>query len=252
MPFSPDWLNLREPVDHASRDAGLLARAIDVAGPDAVVVDLGCGTGSTARAFGVQQCHWRFVDGDARLLDLAKAHHVGSEVYQADLGDIEALPLSGATLVTASALLDLMPRTWVEKLAQRLAAENLPFYAALNYNGQMSWKPEHPQDAAITAAFNAHQRSDKGLGGALGPMAAEVTAEIFAAAGFEVMTGDSPWHLGAQETALHQQLLDGIAAAADENGYDGAVDWAHDRKASKATGYIGHTDVLSIQRKAGD
>ena len=45
MGFSADWLALREPADHAARDGDLLAAAAQVAG--AVIVDLGCGTGST-------------------------------------------------------------------------------------------------------------------------------------------------------------------------------------------------------------
>jgi hypothetical protein len=249
MTFSPEWLDLREQVDHASRDAGLLARAMAVAGPDGLVVDLGSGTGSTARAFGA--AHWRFVDGDAGLLEIAKARYAGCETCLADLGDVAALPFGGAGLVTASALLDLMPRAWVETLAARLVAENLPFYAALSYNGRMSWVPEHAEDAAVTAAFNAHQCGDKGLGAALGGQSGLETAQIFADAGFDVVTADSPWRLGADDSVLQGQLLDGIAMAAHEAGYARAFDWLRDRKAAMGTGYIGHTDVLAIQRKAG-
>ena len=79
MGFSPDWLALREPVDHASRDAGLLAQAAACAGQGAIVVDLGSGTGSTARAFTGVTWQWRFVDGDATLLDIAQARHPGTE-----------------------------------------------------------------------------------------------------------------------------------------------------------------------------
>ena len=79
MGFSANWLALREPVDHVSRDAGLLARAVTYAGPGNVVVDLGSGAGSTARAFGDADCTWRFVDSDAKLLEIAQARHPGAE-----------------------------------------------------------------------------------------------------------------------------------------------------------------------------
>ena len=46
----------------------------------------------------------------------------GSETVAADLGDLDRLPLDGVRLVTASALLDLMPARWIEALAARLAA----------------------------------------------------------------------------------------------------------------------------------
>lgn len=248
MNFSPDWLELRERVDHRSRDADLLARAISIVGPNGLVVDLGSGTGSTGRAFGAAQ--WRFVDGDAGLLEIAKSRHAACEICLADLRDVAELPFEGATLVTASALLDLMPRAWVETLAARLVAEKLPFYAALNYNGRMSWEPEHPEDAAVTEAFNAHQLGNKGLGAALGGQSGLVTAQIFADAGFDVVTGDSPWRLGANDSALQEQLLDGIAMAVHDAGYARAFDWLRDRKATMGTGYIGHTDVLAFERKA--
>lgn len=249
MAFSPDWLDLREPVDHASRDAGLLARAAEIAGPEGLVVDLGCGTGSTARAFGAAR--WRFVDGDAALLEIAQARHAGCETCLADLGGIAALPLAGARLVTASALLDLMSRGWVEALAARLAAQALPFYAALSYNGCMSWRPELAEDATVTAAFNSHQRGDKGLGPALGAQSGLVTAQVFADSGFDVMTADSPWRLGADEVALQGQLLDGIAMAAQEAGYPKAHEWVRKRRAAMESASIGHTDVLAIPRRAG-
>lgn len=140
MGFSPDWLALREPVDHASRDAALLARAAACAGEGALVIDLGSGTGSTARAFNGTvgtKWKWRFVDGDKALLDIAQSLHPGAEQLVFDLRRIDELPLDGAALVTASALLDLMPQAWVTALARRLQHAGVPFYAALNYNGLM-------------------------------------------------------------------------------------------------------------------
>ncbi|WP_341367954.1 class I SAM-dependent methyltransferase [Yoonia sp. BS5-3] len=257
MGFSPDWLALREPVDHASRDAALLAQTVAAAGQETLVLDLGSGTGSTARAFAGHApaaWGWRFVDGDAALLQIAGEKHPQSEQVLFDLGNIADLPLDGVGLVTASALLDLMPRDWVDALAARLSAAKIPFYAAINYNGQMRWSPASPDDAGVTAAFNQHQRSDKGIGAALGPISADETAQIFAAHGFDVHRGDSPWQLGADDTALHDELIAGIGAAAAEAGYKDALTWAEMRRRTVAqtTGYIGHTDILAIPHLTGE
>lgn len=251
MAFSPEWLALREPVDHASRDAGLLARAADCAGRGAVVVDLGSGTGSTARAFDDADLQWRFVDGDRGLLDIAAARHPGSVQVMADVGDINELDFAGAGLVTASALLDLMPESWVDRLAGQLAAMAVPFYAAINYNGVMRWTPEHADDAAVTAAFNAHQTGDKGLGPAMGPVSGARTAEIFARYGYDVTVADSPWDLAPNHAGLHDALLEGIAGAAREAGCEAADAWGRARRAgvAQATCHIGHTDVLAVPRK---
>lgn len=254
MGFSPDWLALREPVDHASRDARLLAQAVAIAGPGVVVADLGSGTGSTARAFGDAGCIWRFVDGDQALLDIAQARHPGSQQVMFDLRDIDQLPLDGVGLVTASALLDLMPLWWISALVGRLQTAGIPFYGALNYNGQMRWSPPHDADQAVTDAFNVHQRTDKGIGLSLGPTASDAAAEIFAQYGFDVHVGDSPWQLNGTTAPLHDELLAGIGDAAAEAGFGSARAWAADRRAGVAqtAGYIGHTDIFAVPGGIGE
>lgn len=256
MTFSPDWLALREPADHASRNPELLARAASVAGPNAVVADLGSGTGSTARAFDDPVCAdwtWRFVDGDRGLLEIAKTRHPTSQQREIDLKDIETLGLDDVNLVTASALLDLMSRDWVCQLAVKLGAVAVPFYAAINYNGIMHWSRPHEQDTAVTAAFNTHQRRDKGIGPALGPDSVSETVRVFEENGFDVHIGNSPWTLGPDQTALHRATLTGIAEAAGEIGNAAAADWAEARRSSadRSTGYIGHVDILAMPRASG-
>jgi SAM-dependent methyltransferase len=74
--FSADWLALREPADRAARDAALARRAGEAAGPEPVIVDLGCGTGATWRALAPllpAAARWRFVDARPVLLQLAGA-----------------------------------------------------------------------------------------------------------------------------------------------------------------------------------
>lgn len=255
MGFSADWLALREPVDLAARDNALLSRAAECAGEDAVVLDLGCGTGSTARAFNGASATWtwRFVDGDSALLDIAHRLHPASECVQMNLRDIDELPLEGVRLVTASALLDLMPEAWMTRLAARLQAAAVPFYAALNYDGVMGWSPEDEADSQITRAFNQHQQTDKGIGPAMGPDSGKMAAKILADHQFKVTLADSPWRLGAEQVPLHQELLTGIAQAATEVGDARANDWLKQRKAdlAQSNAVIGHTDLLAIPKKSG-
>lgn len=249
LSFTLDWLDLREPADQTARDSALLAQATALVMPGSTVLDLGCGSGSTARAFGPpsDQVAWRFLDGDARLLEIATARHPQADAVLADLRDPGAIPLDGVGLVTASALLDLMPDHWIEGLVARLAQARLPFYAALNYDGHMAWSPALPHDDVVTAAFNRHQQSDKGLGPAAGPTATEVTQAAFEKAGYQVSTADSPWSLGPKDSALQRELLRGIANAAQEVGETTADGWHAARlaKLPEAHATIGHTDLLA-------
>ncbi|MFU8779233.1 MAG: class I SAM-dependent methyltransferase, partial [Roseovarius sp.] len=228
-------------------------RAVALAGPGAGVgvLDLGCGTGSTLRAFegaGATGAGWRLFDHDAGLLARAAVLHPEAELYQGDLADSDALPLEGVRLVTASALLDLVSRDWVAWLAARLAAEGTAFYAALSYDGGMRWAPEDAQDTTVTAHFNAHQRGDKGFGAALGPEAAEATAAIFEALGYAVHTAPSPWRLGPEAAEMQRLLLAGIAGAAGDAGCAGAEGWRQRRARALAQGWaeIGHLDLLAV------
>jgi len=253
MGFAPDWLSLRAPADRAARDAGLLARALAL-GPEQIV-DLGAGTGATLRAMEAAQplrARWTLVDNDPALLALAPRLEGRVTCIQADLTDLQALPLHGASLVTASALLDLVSDAWLGGLVARLAEHGLPFYAALSYDGAMSWTPPDPADADVTHAFNADQRSDKGFGPALGPDGATRAARLFQAAGYTVELAQSPWVLGPQDRALQAELLDGIAAAATRAGYSGSPAWLAARHAAlgHAQALIGHIDLLAVPPEA--
>lgn len=259
--FSSAWLDLRESADQAARDNGLVARALvwldHHADGAPRIVDLGAGTGSTLRAFVRQRntsCLWRLVDHDAGLLDEARRRHghlPGFECSLAELGNVAALPLGDAKLVTASALFDLVSRPLVEELAARVCKLRAGFYAALNYNGLTQWNPPHAMDAAVLAAFNRDQTRDKGTGPALGPDAADCLGLVFTALGYVVIKADSPWVLGPPQQALVTALIRGIAAAvADGYGLDADAlqEWEAFRLSMAATGscHVGHTDILAL------
>ena len=249
--FPTAWLDLREPADHAARHPMLRSTAASLVEVGGLIVDLGCGTGSTVRA--LQPClapsvRWRLVDHDAAVLREA-GRRTGAETAPCDLSRGE-LPIKGASLVTASALLDLVSAAWIERLADALKARRSPLYAALSYDGRLSFDPAHPRDQAMVAALNAHQRTDKGFGTALGPDGAGALAAALRARGFEVRVEASPWRLGPGDAELVAALLPGIAAVAA--GWGGMAkaeveDWLAFRQARAADGrcLVGHMDLLA-------
>jgi hypothetical protein len=244
--FDAGWLDLREPADRAARDPGLLAAAAAylAAGEPPLALDLGCGSGAMPRALHAPSLRWRLVDRDPALLRLAAGRCPGAETFAADLADLDRLPLDGVRLVTASALVDLASAAWLDGLAVRLADAGAGLYATLAYDGRMAFEPPHPRDRAVRAAFNAHQRRDKGLGPALGPAAWHTLARAFATRGFAVDLAPSDWRLGATDAALTAALVGWIAAAAEEMGVD-AGGWAQARRAASGC-IVGHIDVLAL------
>jgi hypothetical protein len=148
-------------------------------------------------------------DRDADLLELALAgapEGVGVEARCSDVTRLEPADLAGASVVVASALLDLLT---ADELASMLrACAGRPLLLALTVVGRVELTPAHPLDARIGAAFNAHQRRD----GRLGPDA--VVAAVARLDGAEVRP--SPWRLGPPEAGLTAEWLEGWVAAACE------------------------------------
>jgi SAM-dependent methyltransferase len=247
--FSSAWLALREPADRAARDAALMAAAVDAAGPAPLILDLGCGTGATRRALASslpEGARWLLVDHDPVLLALAEAPD--ARTIEADLSALETLPWEQVTLVTCSALLDLVSADWLDRLFAILSEKRLPLYAALSYNGVMVWDPPDPLDTAITSAFNDHQRRDKGFGPALGPDAVPGAVARLEIEGFSVQTAASPWRLSHAQTAMQAELFQGIASAAAELDVGGIENWASGRKRllPHTMTIVGHDDLLAI------
>ena len=260
--FSADWLARREPYDARARNRDVLESvAAAAAASDAVaVVDLACGTGSTLRALAPRlpsRQDWRLVDNDLSLLARAAAGKAipGIAVTRipVDLArDLEAALDGRVSLVTASALLDLVSAEWLDRLVVEVAARRLPFYAALNYDGRVSFDPADPLDAAVIAAVNLHQQTDKGFGPALGLHAAEAAIARFQAAGYTVVHGRSDWHLSPRDHGIQRDMLAGWAGAAREIGavsLPDAAAWLTRRRdllaAGRSTVKVGHVDIFA-------
>jgi hypothetical protein len=224
--FSPAWLALREPVDAAARAVellDLLREHLDgIARP--VIRDLGAGSGSMGRwlapRLGGPQ-HWVMHDRDPALLALAAAGMsrfplVTVETRRGDVTGLTAAELAGASLVTASALLDLLTAEEVGALATACVEAGCPALFTLSVAGRVELSPADPLDAEVEGAFNNHQRRVHGTRALLGPDAPGVAAEAFAGRGATVLERPSPWRLGPEQAALAAEWLRGWVGAAVE------------------------------------
>jgi SAM-dependent methyltransferase len=258
--FSADWLALREPYDLRARNRDVLEAVTSAAGDMVAVVDLACGTGSTLRAIAPRlppRQDWRLVDNDLSLLARAAAGRAvpGIAVTRIPVDltrDLEAALDGPINLVTASALLDLVSADWLDRLVTEVAARRLPFYAALNYDGRVSFDPADPLDAAVIAAVNQHQETDKGFGPALGPQAAAAASARFQAADYAVVHGRSDWLLLPRDHDIQREMVAGWAGAAREIGavsLPDAAAWLTRRRdllaAGRSTITVGHVDIFA-------
>jgi hypothetical protein len=278
MSFSADWLALREPCDHDALNPEVRAAlAARFAGASSVsVVDLGAGAGSNLRgtfaALPARQ-NWTLVDHDPQLLAAARerlSRWADSATAQGDALDLRkdgknltvafrqadlakggyAPVVAGADLVTAAALFDLVSVASIERLAETLAANRQAFFTVLTYDGHTRWTPAHPADDAIRAAFNTHQKSDKGFGPAAGPGGTSALAKAFYARGYRVLRGTSPWIVDKRFGNLRDELDRGFAGAAIESGEvarELANHWLAQRLGhGDAVSVIGHEDLLAF------
>ncbi|MFE1250611.1 SAM-dependent methyltransferase [Streptomyces sp. NPDC058735] len=268
--YAPEWLQLREPADASARAHDLLdplrIRLADLPGKSGVVIhDLGCGTGSMGRWLaprldGAQ--HWILHDRDPYLLHFAAVasphsaadgSRVSVETRRGDVARLTPDALQGASLVTASALLDVLTQEELGTLAATCAGAGAPALLTLSVAGSVELTPSHPLDQEIARAFNDHQRRD----GLLGPDAVTAAAEVFSEHGATVRLHPSPWRLGPEQAALTEQWLRGWVGAAVEQRPELRADadvYLAERLKACAAGElhvtVHHTDLLALCRPA--
>ena len=287
--FAAEWLALRERADAAARAPELLhplrsrlnaqlprsspapaGRSAPEAAPapqELVIRDLGCGTGSMGRWLAVRlpgPQRWILHDHDPALLacagdrlpsTAANGRPVTVTTECGDLTGLTAGTLAGTSLLTASALLDLLTHDEMDALAATCVAAGCPALLALSVTGRVELTPSEPLDAAIAAAFNDHQRrTDRGRR-LLGPDAIAAATEAFERRGATVLTQSSPWRLGGPEAALTASWLRGWVGAAVAQRPDLAlrgIAYLRRRLAACAAGELSvtvhHTDLLALPR----
>ena len=227
---SASWLRLREAADAAARASDLVeeVRVHLPAGDCAVIHDLGAGTGSMGRWLAPRltgRQHWILYDRDVDLLAhaaegmparAADGAAVTVETRQRDITRLGPGELAGASLVTASALLDMMTADELERLVTTCADAGCPALVTISVIGRVDLTPADPLDESIASAFNAHQRRTTGSGRLLGPDAVDAAVDAFTRLGADVLVRPSPWRLGAAQAALASEWLTGWVGAACE------------------------------------
>lgn len=246
--IAADWLALRRRADLAARyhARDLVEQIIDI--EPRTAVDLGAGTGANHDHLSpvMPGTTWILVDHDAALLDDA------SPWVTRVVGGLELLPsmVAAATpplLLTCAALLDLLDAAQLGALAEALGRRGVVGLFSLSVDGTASFDPPHPTDAALTAAFNDHQRRD----GLMGPDAAAHLAGQCRSKGLVVDEAATPWRLDASDGPLLERLLRERVAAASEAKPELAREfaaWLRARERQIAAGSltveIGHIDLL--------
>ena len=264
---SPSWLDLREPADAVARSRELVEelRPRLPATGCLVVHDLASGTGSMGRWLaplleGPQR--WVLHDVDEDLLDVAEVdlprpaaegRSVAVETRRSDVTELRSDDLADASLITASALLDLLTHEELARLIDACAEAGCPALLSLSVVGQVELAPADPLDSLVAAAFDAHQRRMTGRGRLLGPDAVAATVEGFRSRGATVLVRPSPWRLGAAEAELGVEWLTGWIRAACEKSSDlaeTAGSYTSRRLAEARAGElrvtVGHADLLVL------
>jgi hypothetical protein len=262
---SSGWLVLREPADAAARSAELAERLrqyLTTAGR-LVIHDLGGGSGAMGRWLAPRlpgPQHWVVHDRDADLLKLAAADVPGPaadgaavtvEARRSDITRLAPGDLAGASLIVASALLDML--TADELVGMLGACAGRPVLLALTVLGRVTLLPADPLDARMAAAFNAHQRRATTAGRRLGPDAVAAAVDELRGTGAEVLVRSSPWRLDAAHPGLEAEWLGGwVGAACEQEPALAAEAGAYrDRRLAQAAAgelavTVAHADVLVL------
>ena len=266
---SPSWLALRESADAAARASDLVEHVQQrlPAEGRAVIHDLGCGTGAMGRWLAPRLTgpqHWVMYDRDADLLALtpvdmpgvaADGAAVTFETRRRDITRLEPGDLAGASLITASALLDMLTSDELERFVKECVAAGCPALVSLSVTGHVELTPTDPLDECFADAFNADQRRLAGSQHLLGPDAVGAAVDAFTRLGVEVLVRPSPWRLGANQSALAQAWFTGWVGAASQQRPElaaAAATYTPRRLAEIADGRLGitvhHQDLLAVPR----
>jgi hypothetical protein len=262
-----EWLTLREPADARSRSVALADEAARMMAPPVVVHDIGSGTGAMMRWLapllpGPQT--WVLHDWNPVLLEEA-VRQSAQDAAGAPVSvrtSVEHLALlggddfSGASLITASALLDVLTRQEIEAIVRACVSARVPAFFSLNVTGRVRLDPHDPGDRVFETAFNDHQRRIAGGRRLVGPDAVAAVTDLFSAAGWSVRVAQTPWLLDASDDRLLEEWLDGWVAAASEER-PALREWADEfvrtrsaqRRAGSLRAVIRHQDLLAWPRR---
>jgi hypothetical protein len=247
---SASWLALREPADAAAHAIDLVER-LPASSPH-VIHDLGAGTGAMGRWLAPRlpgRQRWVLHDQDPDLLRLARLPDgVTVETRQSDVTQLRPEDLAAATLVTASALLDMLTEDELVRLVDVAAGAGCPVLLTLSVIGSVEFSPADPFDGRVAAAFNDHQRRTT-----LGPDAVATAVEEFERRGRDVSVRPSPWRLGpSQQDLLAEWFAGWVRAACEQQADLGSAAEVYTRRrlaqanAGQLRATVDHADLLVL------
>lgn len=276
MTAAHDWLDLRVPYDDAARQHSL--SLLNQLGPalrsptvgqlqPVTVIDIGAGTGNSARWFRQhlpdllpgQSLRWVLIDTDQAALDTAVATLPDVETVTANIRQLPSIAndllasTPGRLLVTGSAVLDVLTTCDLQAIIATLVQHGGLGLFLLSVTGQWQLSPADCDDAKINDAFCKHQRRD----GKLGPIAPEVLSQLAVEADAEVTTAPAAWQLTApyDQAFIERFLTERIAAATEQQPQlqTVATRWLHRRlqhSAENLTVAVDHQDVAVDARQS--
>lgn len=275
--FAADWLELREPLDLAARDPGLLTRFGERI-EDGVVQEYGAGHGALLRAVAPAlrgTVHWHAYDHDPALLaqlsprftrwgerqgewrtlltdEAGEPAHsdtchwqgrraqLTAQTHATDLA--QGVPVLQASAIACSAWLDLVSAQWLAALGRQLDVAHVhALYLSMTINGEIRFTPASGEDELIVSAYLRHMEQDKGFGQALGPAAQPQLARWLGGRGYTLDWARSDWRLDCSHAAATRHWLRGLVAAAVAHSpvlREVADAWLHRRRAELAAGWL--------------
>jgi hypothetical protein len=265
---SSDWLALREEEDARTRSRELAVEAARKLGPGPIVIhDLGSGTGSMMRWLspilpGPQT--WVLHDWNPDLTERAndgvatldrEGRPVSVRSHSGELAHLRPDDLDDASLVTASALLDVLTSEEVHAIARACVTVGSPVLLSLSVTGEVHLDPPDARDDVFETSFNAHQRRLVSGRRLLGRYGAAIARGLFLHAGWNVRPIDTVWRLGDHDPRLLGQWLDGWVDAALEHRPELQLEYPGYRELRSSQLLSGalsaaviHTDLLAWPR----
>jgi hypothetical protein len=238
--------------------------------------DLGSGTGSMMRWLapllpGPQT--WTLHDWNADLIEQAAAGirpldrdgvPISVRTQPGNLADLRAAVLGpagqpAASLVTASALLDVLTVNEIHAIVDAVLDVGCPVLLALTVTGDVRLSPADELDPAFQAAVNAHQRRDIGTRRQVGQDGAAIAGRLFTEAGWHVRSSTTTWRLDHYRPRLLAEWFDGwVDAALEFDAEHDAELQAHaaryrrgraaEIERGELTAHIDHLDLLAWPR----
>jgi hypothetical protein len=268
LDVSSDWLALREAEDARARSGDLALAIPPLLGVGPYTVhDLGSGTGSLMRWLapmlpGGQT--WVLHDWNADLTDRAldaplpldrDDRPVSIRTRVGELDRLSADDLRGASLVTASALLDVLTAAEAHAIVDACIQVGAPAFVSLSVTGEVELRPWDALDKRVGDAFNAHQRREVHGRRLLGRYGGPIVRGLFEQAGWNVRQARTKWRLDDSEPRLLREWFDGWVDAAEEQSPELGDELAgyralrHDQLArGDASAVVYHLDVLAWPR----